>query len=998
VAGLITVTPVGLVGALYGPIASADDGAVQIVAKVPLLNDPAAAQSGNEVMMDPGARRLVYFSPANHSIRSYNLDTFKLAAELSDQSAAANFPWALDSQTHILYHMRTSFPPIVLEGIDTRTLAAVTTHTLLPQMGDSYAGLYWSDRDQLLYMVYSPTVLFQGAGRSTAIAAIDPSATVNPVVWTSSLPGCGPPLASSANNAAALGETNDGKYLFTVCSTGAGASDVGRLALPTDQQKKSLQGIWNGQADLFPGLVTPSGSSALWVPGRDRMVTMVSSNGGNGWSAYVFDAHSLHFTGAPGLFNPPSDGHLSFVPPAFGVDAASGRLFAQSRAIATQGRDPATGVPCTFVAPGTDALAIDETGISGASVLHFPVTDEGVNGAGHFVGYDASTHNWWLISQHMLPGGPCQWQGPFDASSFVVFHDPRPVAGAPPAADIDGGTLNVAEQTGVTGANTSSDASAYGVRYVLGPAGVDGPVSVPTGGGSCDLNADLSKKQASSNLPITLAAPPTSPQYHAFCNSHGRAATFAHVSRVALDASEVRADAVTGDTDRETARDLEVGTDYSQPGLYTDAVAGYVNTTSGVAGGVAPQPCPSLPPSSDPNQPPTTCDQDLVTVQPYLSGLALPYAPASCGDNGGGAQQGTSTAPLSPHGIPKNSPLTYPGSASVSCSYLQPLAEGRATQSSASVGGPISDPVAAMTVTADAAVSRTVSDGSVATATATAKDISVGGILHIASLATSATAKAHGRPGTNTPMYSCLIQGLDVSSAVPLPDNVLRSIPSARCDDPNVQALTAALDSVLTGQLSIQFPIAYTQKQNPPGGADGVVQRQSPRGYLSQVALSELDQTQNAILTNDTDIEQPGMVVTYYLDNSNSRNHLVASFAGVAAAARYGIFNLDDSGGDGGGSLDSGAPPGTGVVSGGDVNPPGDGGITPTTPLPPVQPVKSHPQGIGAVAQAIVDGFRLLFQHPGLIPPVLAVWMLFVGPGYLLSRRRALLNATEGAA
>src|SRR5581483_1162421 len=288
------VIPLWLVGTFFASSVAAEDGAVKAIATVPLANDPSAAQSGNEVMIDAGARRVVYWSAANNSIRSYDLDTFKMAAESKGFSVQAFFPWALDARRHILYHLQTTAPPITVQAIDTRTLQTTSTVSLLPDMGDLYAGMYWSDRDQLLYMVYSPGVIFQGAGRSTAIAAIDPTAA-NPVIWSATLNGCGAPLAASANNAAALGQTNDGRYLYTVCTTGAGSSDVARLTLPADP--RSQAGVVGPAVDLFPGLVTPTGSSALWVPGADRMLTMVASNGGNGWSAYVFDADALHFTG-----------------------------------------------------------------------------------------------------------------------------------------------------------------------------------------------------------------------------------------------------------------------------------------------------------------------------------------------------------------------------------------------------------------------------------------------------------------------------------------------------------------------------------------------------------------------------------------------------------------------------------------------------------------------------------------------------------------------------
>jgi hypothetical protein len=983
------LVPVSVIGALHSDavLAGPEPGFTQI-ARVQLDGSGATAGSGNEAMLDPGARRLLYWGPSGSTIYSVSLDTLKPVASVHEASTAngPNFPWALDGDRHRLFHMQSNgqllvLPP-TLEILDTRTLATVGTQLLLPTMGDTYGGYFWSQKDQLLYAVYTANEV--NIGHSVAVAAIDPYASSgSPVLWVETIQGCDVPLRT--NNASPLGESGDGKYLFTACATaGSGSGAVVRLSLPS--APRSAAGTWNGAVTLFPGLVTGHNSSALWIPNLDRMVITVASNGGAGWSAYVFDAKTSHFVSAPGLFVPPSDGHLTYSDaPTIGVDPASGRLLAQDRAIATLGRD-SQGNVCQLVAPGSNTIVAQETSVIGASPLRFPTGDDGVNGLGHFAGYDPVGHNWWFLSQHQTPApGGCGAPQP-DASFLLAYHDSVPAAEEPPRASPDKATTDVAEQHGITGYNANADSSAYGMRYVLGPSGTDGFVA-GSGQGTCDLNADLSHLQATSSLLPILGAPPAPAQYHAFCNSHGRVATLAHVGKVTLDNSEARATAITGDTDRETAADLEVGTDYSSPGRYADATSGYVNTAGSTQ---LPSPCPSASDS-------TTCDQYVGPVQPYLAGLALPYAPASCGDNGAGTQSATTTAPLQAHGQPDTSALTYPGSARVACSFDTQSAQGHADQSSAAVGGPIGAPAAAMTAIADASAIRTASDGSIATASSTVKDITVGSFLHIQSLTATASVRAHGRPGTNTPQYTCTIHGLMVSG-VKLPNNVPSTIATASCQSAEVQTLMDALNNVFTGQVNLAFPPAPRPSDNPPGGELQVVQRQSAAGYLSEVALSELDQVQNSIITNDTSIEFPALVVTYYLDNAEARNHLVVSFAGVAATARYGIFKLDNSDGAGGMADGGSLPPATGTL-------PGDGssqiaaGTSPAGAAASVAAAQApRGRGIGAVAQAIVDGFRLLFQHPELIPPVLAVWLLFVGPGYLLSRRRALIVATEGGA
>jgi hypothetical protein len=52
--------------------------------------------------------------------------------------------------------------------------------------------------------------------------------------------------------------------------------------------------------------------------------------------------------------------------------------------------------------------------------------------------------------------------------------------------------------------------------------------------------------------------------------------------------------------------------------------------------------------------------------------------------------------------------------------------------------------------------------------------------------------------------------------------------------------------------------------------------------------------------------------------------------------------------------------------------------------------------GFQNIVASIVDGIRFLWQHPGLIPPLLAVWGLLAWPWYVLSRRRALTAVMGG--
>jgi len=167
----------------------------------------------------------------------------------------------------------------------------------------------------------------------------------------------------------------------------------------------------------------------------------------------------------------------------------------------------------------------------------------------------------------------------------------------------------------------------------------------------------------------------------------------------------------------------------------------------------------------------------------------------------------------------------------------------------------------------------------------------------------------------------------------------------------------------------------------------------SPRGYLSSVQASKLHQAENSVLLSDQSIEQPGMVVTLYADSQTERDRLVTQFGGVAATATYGIFALATS-------CDINCqstplPPLT--VAGGA----GSETSSRTTEIHTITvaggPVTRFlPSGVAEVVASIVDGLRFLWQNPGLIPPLLAVWALLAWPAWVLARRRALLAITRG--
>jgi hypothetical protein len=135
------------------------------------------------------------------------------------------------------------------------------------------------------------------------------------------------------------------------------------------------------------------------------------------------------------------------------------------------------------------------------------------------------------------------------------------------------------------------------------------------------------------------------------------------------------------------------------------------------------------------------------------------------------------------------------------------------------------------------------------------------------------------------------------------------------------------------------------------------------------------------------------MVVTVVMDTGQRHERLVTSFAGVAVSATYGIFPLPQ--------FDAIPPPDFGGVA---LPPLPDTGTATVAPEP-VAPAgalnaapaaaSSGPAGvIQRALQAVVDGLQVLWEHPGLIPPLLAVWALLGAPVYVLQRRRQLAAVT----
>jgi len=985
---------------------------------------PASYQSPDATYLaiDPGLRRAVLSlgndgaGGAPSAVKFFDLDHLGQVTTIGGEQGVHR-QHAVDATRHRLFVGDQNGGVSIYDEVAQKRVTSYAIPSVFT--GDFTWGMAYAPHSNILYLVTAQAHQF-------TIAALD--ADSGQELWQQSISQCSQGVAVTTQQA--VGVSLDERSLYTICNLQAayigglggiqGGGAIVSLQLPADP--RNIPGCaatalgpcaYNGPFDLSAGIVTgDSGSDSLWVPGTparpiERMVTFTPAHGG--WASYVFDTQTRHFVGAPTLYQPAANTDVFYGVLGFGVDPASGRVFTQAEQ--KRAYRQSNGTVCDDLVPGGNSFQVAESAELGNASFNVPIQDTGLSSQTE-MGYDPVGHNVWMLDNPPPPGNCNANLG--SKSWFVdVYHVDLPPAQAGDAGDPDLATTNMPEAPGVTGANVGAAASAFGVRYELAPGGVEAPLTSVSAGSNGTLTCTPSTLytpliSAATFVPLpAFANPPEPPQYTAFCHAGNREATFAHVPTVSLDAAEVRAQAVAGDTDAASAQDLETASNFAGPGPTVDSNVGYVLNSAG-------QPDPQQCMVPDPNNQGQYVDRCAAPSQvaPYVSGQALPYRPASCDDSG--ANPGSNSAdnsvkvgqppPPSPSGSPSSAltlPASAPGSALASCTFSASTqqASGESASNQASLGLPIS----VHDTTSSAGVKRTSTDGTIAWAKSIVNGINIGNLVEIGRLEVTASASAHGRPKTTDVNYDCEVFGLTLAN---IPGSPVQSpSPSTSqfknpmtCADAQGYVDQLMLNSTLTGRVSIVFPKAYNDVKHAPLGSYGLVQERTPGGYLAQVQKSQLDQIQDSILTSDQNVEQPGLVVTMVLDTTQERNRLMASFGGVATNATYGIYSLNQDFGSGGGDGSLGGPDGSNGPLGLLSTPPGPTSLNSPAPLGKTKTGPgSNPNGIGAVAQAVVDGFRFLFQHPSLIPALMAVWLLFAAPGYLLARRRTLLLTTGGA-
>jgi len=950
-----------------------------------------------------------------HHVDVIGLDSVGLTATLNGPLSCSNLDdttgiFALDTLGHRLFVPCTGGTTLAVYSTAGLSLLGTTPYPsgTAPTTHRAIKGLLYSERDGILY----------GSGVDDGaffVDAFDPH--TGSEFWEKQIPQCGGNYLLWGQQV--IGETSDGRSLYTVCQlphvTGNGPSAVVRLTLPSHSDGSPDAHGSPMAVAVFPGVTPGSGASgaeieARWIPGVDRMLALAASQDGHGWDALVFDARTSSYVAAPVFFQPPAGANgLIYAEPSLGLDAVSGRIYAQSFAY-TQYTN-AQGQICYTHDPTYDQFSVVESATLGTATTRFATGDVRLFGNDRGLAFDPVRSNLLMVDDE-LGLEPCSLAGagaPDNKFFVAVYHDGIPPVAPPVPPNLDVATQDVPEALGSTGTNVSAQASAFGVRYQLAPSGIEGLL-----GQSSQVSSQTLTCNPSSFPVVGSNLPPLPVQYYKACHAGARQATFAHVSGVAYDESEVRADAVSGDTDRATAQDLLVGTDFSNPGTYVDTETGFENK----------RPCPVATPAPSASPNPVSDVEECATpaqIAPYVSGQALPYAPAGCRDNGSNATTDTKPDSLRVGQSMLTSPLSGPGQSVATCIYETPIASGAAYTDQPSLGYP----VFAHDATGDSTVTRTTADGAVATSDAVVNGINVGGVLQIGRLAMHARTTAHGHKGTATASLSCTVSSVSIQFPAQV-DPVTGLLQpqvgplllqgTRACDDPTLRSDIAQLNAALQGVMNIDLPILYGNLQkdgeanpaaydtaNEPGGYLSTVVTASPGGYLGQVQASPVRQLQNGVLLSDQSIEEPGMVVTVYADSTTERDRFIATFGGVAARSAYGVYALSSSGPQPTDSptpcttsdCTAGGPPTSPTGTTGDSTTPNNPNNPTNSPKSPAGKARSLLSTIGGLPEAVVNGIKLLLEHPALIPPLLAVWAMLAAPWFLLSRRRALGRVTE---
>lgn len=279
-------------------------------------------------------------------------------------------------------------------------------------------------------------------------------------------------------------------------------------------------------------------------------------------------------------------------------------------------------------------------------------------------------------------------------------------------------------------------------------------------------------------------------------------------------------------------------------------------------------------------------DQSTTAGDLQQTGQGWPIAPAACSDFGGKPKQTASQG------------------ATAACDASKPIVAAGADSGQTSVtAGSDGFGASSASVTAKAYVDPKL--GTVTTVTSTAKGVSaLGGLLRVGEVSVTATATAHGRPGTGKTTFDRTVQNVVLAG-------------TTLCTSPcNTDLVAAQVNAQLPGRLRVDFPDPEpVAARGSPGGFQALIQR-APAEQVQAVQVEDQAQDRQ---------EVPGMVVTQYGDNTTP-SQTIAYLAGTEVEARYGIYLLSRVGSGTAAGGKGGAVAGAGTGGGRAGSAAGDGG------------------------------------------------------------------------
>jgi hypothetical protein len=541
-----------------------------------------------------------------------------------------------------------------------------------------------------------------------------------------------------------------------------------------------------------------------------------------------------------------------------------------------------------------------------------------------------------------------------------IYQDDTPPTAAATASNPDASTTDVAEATGVTGSTYSGAAEAFGAR-ALSEGGVNRVIeshNAATGGCQPTPYDQYVPNQnpipaaqitAIMDCPYSLADSPGDRDWYL---GHAGQASLTNVGATAhASAVDVQ--------DAATAKDFQNADVYGttvNPPVATPAPSSSAtplpNSVPGLFGpypSASPVPAPSSPPPAahfpaDRPQDRPTCTDFGGAPNNASESHSFGNANVSCNQNGGSVIATGTAQPGSPTASSVGSHMTYYGKTEIS---------------------------------------RTTADGVVTTATADVQHVSLPPIpdptVYIREIKTTATTRAHGRPGTASASFTRKIYGF---SSIGAPGSAMSYSCSDdtanKCDPQKVaDALTAAFRAAgLTAS-------AYVHQPDP------TYLKGTPGGFQALVTKDALLRQSDATVNDDSSDTVTGLEIVVYNDGAAGRSRQILQFAGVHAESHYGIYLL---GTDGSFAMPAPTPDNSTPQV---VTQTIDNSVTKTiVKTKTVNGSKNH--GFIGVLQHVADliqqGWRLLVSDPGTAAALAGLWALLVSPVYLAMRRRALLG------